>query len=371
MQCQFKIPVSWIDGLGNRRYTYVPCGRCQDCQKHIQSDWVFRLTQERKTAKFSYFLTLTYNNETLPKDSNLCYKDVQLFFARLRHHFKFRYFAIGEYGYNGTERPHYHIILFTEASPALCSYSLLHNVWNKGFISLDPCTDGRIKYVASYSSLSDVGRHRVRPFRHMSLRRPIGFDFVNTQAFKDCISRDTWTYGYFGSDGQRLRGLIPRYYRRYAEKFGYYTSPILQTSIIKPVSYRVINPYDFQSKYPKYSAPYCKPFFKDGFAVPESYYQRHRVNYDNLCLKKSRRNVRQHLNIPYDLWLLSTLRCDKLRYYYKFYHPSVYENNKKHPIACILSYDDYLKLKNDFYENPKNFSPSYFSIKNLKHHVYF
>lgn len=62
------------------------------------------------------FITLTYNNENLPKDGSISKKALQNFFKRYRKRFPkntIRYFACGEYGdLNG--RPHYHAILFGE-----------------------------------------------------------------------------------------------------------------------------------------------------------------------------------------------------------------------------------------------------------------
>lgn len=62
----------------------------------------------------SSFVTLTYNDDSLPDNSSLRKRDLQLFFKRLRKAVlpaRIRYFACGEYG-DDSHRPHYHILLF-------------------------------------------------------------------------------------------------------------------------------------------------------------------------------------------------------------------------------------------------------------------
>lgn len=58
------------------------------------------------------FLTLTYDNDHLPKHGQLIKRDLQLFFKRLRKSAgRFRYVACGEYG-EQSRRPHFHVALF-------------------------------------------------------------------------------------------------------------------------------------------------------------------------------------------------------------------------------------------------------------------
>lgn len=62
----------------------------------------------------SCFVTLTYNELTLPFGSKLVKKDVQDWIKRLRQVLypqKIRYFLVGEYG-DSTNRPHYHAAIF-------------------------------------------------------------------------------------------------------------------------------------------------------------------------------------------------------------------------------------------------------------------
>lgn len=83
------------------------------------------MLHELESHDNSIFLTLTYDDDNLPKNKSLDKEELKKFFKRLRYHLKDRkikYFACGEYGEkskmlrNGYitvgERPHYHTIIF-------------------------------------------------------------------------------------------------------------------------------------------------------------------------------------------------------------------------------------------------------------------
>lgn len=94
---------------------YVPCGRCLPCRINKERVWQHRLILEKMSHLESSFQTLTYNDEHLPPGGNLKPRDLQLFLKRLRKNegrTDIRYYAVGEYGHGGTERPHYHLALY-------------------------------------------------------------------------------------------------------------------------------------------------------------------------------------------------------------------------------------------------------------------
>ena len=73
-----------------------------------------RIMNEVRMHDVSCFVTLTYNDENLPKDNTLVKEDLQKFWKDLRYRIfpeKIRYFASGEYG-DETQRPHYHAVIF-------------------------------------------------------------------------------------------------------------------------------------------------------------------------------------------------------------------------------------------------------------------
>lgn len=118
--CVKPIP---IRSGATRKVHLVPCGKCIECRRAYQNEWIFRLSQEMKHCPVPLFVTLTYNDENLPLGDNgevtqsvLVKSDCQLFLKRLRKNGtlgKFRYFAVGEYGskYN---RCHFHLVIMPQ-----------------------------------------------------------------------------------------------------------------------------------------------------------------------------------------------------------------------------------------------------------------
>lgn len=102
---------------------YVPCGKCISCLSKRSKSWTLRLTTEYLKYDNNCVLTLTYNDEHLPENSLLNYRDVQLFLKRLRKKlnsickgYKIRFACSCEYG-SDRLRPHYHIIIFNWFPP--------------------------------------------------------------------------------------------------------------------------------------------------------------------------------------------------------------------------------------------------------------
>lgn len=104
----------------------IRCGTCEGCRMDKSRDWANRLLLEREYWSTAYFVTLTYDDDHVPRSYyadprtgeaqpslTLCKKDLQDFLKRLRYHHKkpLKFFACGEYGPQ-TFRPHYHLIIF-------------------------------------------------------------------------------------------------------------------------------------------------------------------------------------------------------------------------------------------------------------------
>ena len=76
----------------------VPCGQCLGCRLEKSKEWAIRVMNEVRMNEISCFLTLTYNDENLPKGGTLVKKDLQDFWKRLRDRLypeKLRYSACG------------------------------------------------------------------------------------------------------------------------------------------------------------------------------------------------------------------------------------------------------------------------------------
>lgn len=100
----------------------IPCGKCTGCRLDYSRHWADRMMLELETAKKGLFVTLTYDDDSVPKAFDdfgnligytLDKKDAQDFMKNFRRHCdkKVRFFCCGEYG-GLYRRPHLHFILF-------------------------------------------------------------------------------------------------------------------------------------------------------------------------------------------------------------------------------------------------------------------
>jgi len=78
MNVSFKPVKDWIPGS-------VPCGKCYICRLERSRQWAMRCVHEAQTYNDkNAFITLTYNDESLPPGANLDLRDWQLFMKNLR-----------------------------------------------------------------------------------------------------------------------------------------------------------------------------------------------------------------------------------------------------------------------------------------------
>jgi len=105
--------VGFRSEIGFKQFV-LPCGRCIGCRLERSRQWAVRMMHEASLHQDNCFITLTYDNEHLPKNASLVKRDFQLFMKRLRKAYpavRIRFFHCGEYG-EQYGRPHYHAILF-------------------------------------------------------------------------------------------------------------------------------------------------------------------------------------------------------------------------------------------------------------------
>lgn len=155
----------------------VPCGKCYACLQTRRSNWCMRLEMELTTQKKASFITLTYDKEHL-HGYELCKRDLQLFFKRLRANIKrssyfkdtkIKYFAVGEYG-STFGRPHYHAILFGLDYRDANTEVIIKKSWQNGFIHIGCVTEASIGYCTKYlqkqlSSYNNLPDGRQAPFK--------------------------------------------------------------------------------------------------------------------------------------------------------------------------------------------------------------
>lgn len=228
MLCISPVSLPRPDGNGPADRIAVPCGKCIGCLSRRRNEWSFRLEQEQKCSDYSFFITLTYNDENLKFNSSghpvVCKRDVQLFFKRLRRcssGIKYRYFLVAEYGPT-TLRPHYHCILFAtcDRHPSV-QRRISENIgraWCNpdtdepiGFVHIGQCTPQSITYCAKYclSKYDDDYAHLEPVFSLMSTKPGIGFNYV--ERCKEWHAGGDPKLYVINSSGYKMP--LPRYYR--------------------------------------------------------------------------------------------------------------------------------------------------------------
>lgn len=170
-------------GLTKEKPILIPCGKCLACKATYARDWANRCFLESLLYEHNSFLTLTYDESSIPKRNyvdngsglylskvSLDKRDVQLFLKRLRIFYsrylnvkKIRFFMCGEYGPR-TQRPHYHLLLFNlpvydkvlyskneYGSPTFTS-KILSKLWGKGNCIIGNVSYESASYVARYTA---------------------------------------------------------------------------------------------------------------------------------------------------------------------------------------------------------------------------
>ena len=171
---------------------FVPCGKCLGCRINRRGAWVTRMVLEASNWYDVSFLTLTYDDENLPKTkifdddslnpSTLEPSHLTSFFKRFRRNcepYKIRYFACGEYG-EKFGRPHYHAIIFGMDSIMTTYYAGIS--WKAGHIYAVPATIETMSYVGGYvakkisrlAKQNDVERFRTPEFCRVSRNPGLG-----------------------------------------------------------------------------------------------------------------------------------------------------------------------------------------------------
>lgn len=205
----------------------LPCGQCRGCRAAKSREWAMRCMHEASLHPVNSFLTLTYDDEHVPKNGSLDREAFASFVKRLRRRVgKLRYFQVGEYG-SRTNRPHYHALLFgfspddksllsVRKSFPVYTSALLSELWPVGLHELGSVTSQSAGYVAKYVRKTLTGGwskaaygSRTPPFALMSRNPGIGAGWIDK--FKDEVYRaDSCIVG-----GKEMKP--PRYYDRRVE----------------------------------------------------------------------------------------------------------------------------------------------------------
>lgn len=202
---------TWVYSMkGNPVYKHdvIPCGKCENCRLEHAKMWANRCVMEAKQHEYNEVLTLTYDDEHLPKVkgidlqtgeykfmNTLCHDDVQKFMKRLRKAYakgqyndikfepqpKFKIKGCGEYG-SKYQRPHYHIIMFNfnvpdkkigwyneKGNPQYTS-KLIESIWGKGLVTLMPVNYETCEYVCRYILKKQIGKIGKENYEAMGIK---------------------------------------------------------------------------------------------------------------------------------------------------------------------------------------------------------
>lgn len=184
----------------------IPCGRCIGCKLERSRQWATRCMHEASNHAENAFLTLTYDDDHLPKDLSLDITHFQKFMKRYRKTLgdqKIRFFHCGEYG-DQTGRPHYHALIFghrfkdltkirTGDNPIYKSEEL-EKLWPFGMSSIGDVTFESAAYVARYCTKKITGdkaeeHYQGRKPEYCSMSQGIGKKWIE-KYMKDVFPRD-------------------------------------------------------------------------------------------------------------------------------------------------------------------------------------
>lgn len=163
MLCQKPI------GVGG---SYFPCGQCEPCRINRRRVWAHRIMLETTQHQVSSFLTLTYDDASLPHSasglSSLAPEDARNWLKRIRKAvapIRLRYYLVGEYG-DDSFRPHYHVGLFgygtcangitlrmrnrPMADQCCACCRLVATTWQQGDVDVRTLDESRSKYLGGY-----------------------------------------------------------------------------------------------------------------------------------------------------------------------------------------------------------------------------
>lgn len=241
----------------------LPCGQCIGCKLQNSQNWAVRCIHEASQYDKNCFITLTYNDENIPKNGSLDKTEFQLFMKRLRKEAgkKIRFFHCGEYG-SQLLRPHYHACIFNldfqdknlhtiNNGNKIYTSPTLQKLWNKGFSTIGDLTEKSASYVARYCTKKINGKEAEKHYNGklpeyvtMSRNPGIGSDWY--KKYKTDV---------FPSDQIILNGKIltvPRFYANLLKKE-------------KPIAYEAL-----MSKRVKQSSKTVNNILPDGRIIPES-----------------------------------------------------------------------------------------------------
>lgn len=214
-----------INGKKYTNWQEIPCGKCIGCRLAYSKTWAMRCMLEAKDHENNEFVTLTYDEEHVPKCkyridtetgevkeinevNTLYFEHLKKFMKDLRRYIEYhaeepkpkredyknnedyqkdkekwekkyliRYYACGEYGSEKkTMRPHFHAIIYnlnlkdkkidelSKKGSIQFKSEMLEKIWGKGRVRTSPVNYETCAYVARYIMKKVKGKEAVEFF---------------------------------------------------------------------------------------------------------------------------------------------------------------------------------------------------------------
>lgn len=160
----------------------LPCQQCRFCRLEHSRNWAVRATHEASLYENNCFLTLTYDDQHLPRYGSLDYSAPVAFMKALRQKFgkDIRSFGCAEYG-EKLSRPHYHICLFNfnfddrklwknDEENRLYLSKDLQALWPQGHSTIGELTFESAAYVARYVTKKITGERAQNHYERIDPR---------------------------------------------------------------------------------------------------------------------------------------------------------------------------------------------------------
>lgn len=196
------------------KFNIVPCGRCPECVKAKINSWLFRLDKELEISTTPLFITLTYNEECVPRTTSgrktLRKRDIQLWLKRLRKEYakiskkRIVYYLCGEYG-SRTRRPHYHAVMLNMDNP-----ELIPSTWKNGFTDYSILGKNGARYVLKYMSKQKLPKDSEIEREFSLMSKKIGANYL-TDAMVKYHNRRVENCVIVTKKGYKMA--LPKYYK--------------------------------------------------------------------------------------------------------------------------------------------------------------
>lgn len=143
-------------------YVTAACGKCLECRKQKQREWLVRMSEELRHDPNAYFMTLTFSEEKLEEYKKLCNiedpniiatKAMRLMLERCRRKLghSVKHWFISELGHTGTERVHLHGLVW-----GIGMDKLVEEKWQNGIVFTGTFVNERtINYITKYITKID------------------------------------------------------------------------------------------------------------------------------------------------------------------------------------------------------------------------